>query len=54
LQLMNNGQFRHLPVVENEELLGFVSILDVTKSLLALRGKTIDKLQHYVSETWPF
>lgn len=54
LAMMNDGQFRHLPVVDGDEVLGFISILDVANSLISEKLKTIDQLKTYVSETWPF
>lgn len=54
LSLMNESQIRHLPVMENGSLLGFISILDVANALVKEKGKTIDQLKTYVSETWPF
>ena len=54
LQMMDAGQFRHLPVVRSGEVIGFISILDVAKTLLTEKGETIDQLKSYVSETWPF
>ncbi|MFC3180305.1 CBS domain-containing protein [Cypionkella sinensis] len=35
LQKMTDGRFRHIPVVEGEELIGLISIGDVVKARLA-------------------
>ena len=35
LQKMTDGRFRHIPVVESEELIGLISIGDVVKARLA-------------------
>ncbi len=54
LTMMNNGQFRHLPVMKGGAVMGFISILDVANTLLQQKVHTINSLKTYVSETWPF
>lgn len=54
LKIMNEGKFRHLPVMRGEEILGFISILDVANALIREKGDRINQLQDYVAETWPF
>ncbi|MBY0544924.1 MAG: CBS domain-containing protein [Gammaproteobacteria bacterium] len=41
-------RFRHLPVVENEQLLGMVSIGDVTKWLLTKNEQELTYLSQYI------
>jgi CBS domain-containing protein len=53
LSLMNRKGVRHLPVVQGENVVGFVSILDVVDAVLSDRDSTIHRLEQYVSETWP-
>ena len=48
MQIMTDGRFRHLPVMENGKLIGIVSIGDVVKSLLAQQAQDIDSLKAYV------
>ncbi len=55
LALMNAKKVRHLPVTNsNGAILGFVSILDVISSLLSEKQITIENMEKYISETWPF
>ena len=49
MQLMTEGRFRHLAVVDGERVIGVVSIGDLVKALLDLQQKEIAELQHYIS-----
>jgi CBS domain-containing protein len=48
MQLMTDRRTRHLPVVENGQVAGLVSIGDVVKAIIADRETTIDELQQYI------
>ena len=48
MALMTNKHIRHLPVCENDKLLGVVSIGDVVKSIMTQRKITIENLQNYI------
>ena len=50
MQTMTDKRFRHLPVVEQGELSGIVSIGDVIKALLAEYRGEIDTLQTQISQ----
>ncbi len=52
LQLMTSGRFRHLPVVENDELIGLISIGDVVKAVLAEKAFQIGQLEYYITNTF--
>ncbi|MCK9288075.1 MAG: CBS domain-containing protein [Sphaerochaetaceae bacterium] len=52
LQLMTQGRFRHLPVVENEKVVGIVSIGDVVKATLENRAFQIGQLEYYIANTY--
>ncbi len=49
MQLMTERHFRHLPVVENGEVAGIISIGDAVKSIIEDQQQTISQLQHYIS-----
>ncbi len=49
LELMTDGHLRHLPVLEADELVGFVSIGDLVKATMEDQKKLIDQLQQYIS-----
>lgn len=49
LQTMTSCRCRHLPVVDDGELLGIVSIGDLVKRLLAEREEEVQQLSHYIS-----
>ena len=48
MELMTTGKFRHLPVLENEELVGIISIGDVVKMRLAQLEHEQDALRDYI------
>jgi CBS domain-containing protein len=48
MALMTGKHIRHLPVCENEKLLGVVSIGDVVKSIMTEQKVTIENLQNYI------
>ena len=48
LALMSDKRCRHLPVLENKELVGMVSIGDLVKAQIAEKNFMIDQLEHYI------
>lgn len=48
-EMMTNGRFRHLPVMEGDHLLGIVSIGDVVKARLSQQEHEVDSLKAYVA-----
>ena len=48
MQLMTDKRTRHLPVVENGQIAGIISIGDVVKAIIADREMTIEELQQYI------
>jgi CBS domain-containing protein len=48
MQLMTEKHIRHLPVVENNELAGLISIGDVVKEVIASKEATINSLENYI------
>lgn len=51
MRLMTNKYIRHLPVVENGELKGIVSIGDVVKFIIEEQKFIIENLEHYITGT---
>jgi CBS domain-containing protein len=49
MSLMNDRRIRHLPVVEDGELVGVISIGDVINSLLREQQSLIESLESYIS-----
>ena len=52
LQLMTDHHFRHLPVMDNGELVGIVSIGDAVKSIISSQKSFIRQLEDYISGRW--
>jgi len=48
MAVMTDKRVRHLPVLDDEKLIGIVSIGDLVKSIIADQKFTIEQLQHYV------
>jgi len=48
LAIMNEKCLRHLPVVENDLVIGMISIGDVVKVIISEQHFTIDNLQQYI------
>lgn len=49
MELMYTKKIRHLPVLENENIIGIISIGDVVKSIIDLQKETIQYLDSYIS-----
>lgn len=48
MALMTAKFVRHLPVIENGDVIGMVSIGDLVKSIISDQKFTIDQLEHYI------
>lgn len=46
--LMTEKRFRHLPVVENDQLVGLVSIGDIVKDIISQQQVVIEQLEQYI------
>jgi len=49
MQLMTNKKIRHLPVLENDSLVGVISIGDVVKAVIESQKNEIDSLRDYIA-----
>lgn len=52
MELITGRRHRHLPVLENDKLVGLVSIGDVVKYLLGAQQATIESLEKYITGTF--
>ena len=48
MEMMTQGRFRHLPIVESGKLVGIVSIGDVVKARIDQQEHEVDSLRAYV------
>ena len=49
MKIMTESRIRHLPVLDEERLVGIVSIGDVVNWIMSAQDHTIQQLQNYVS-----
>lgn len=49
MQLMTNNHFRHLPVMENDTVIGMLSIGDLVKHIIEDQQQTINQLESYIN-----
>ena len=48
MAVMTDKRVRHLPVLDQERLVGIVSIGDLVKSIIADQNFAIEQLEHYI------
>ena len=49
MAIMINKRVRHLPVIENEKLMGIISIGDVVKAVIDEKEFVIEQLEEYIN-----
>ena len=49
MRKMTAGRFRHVPVLDNGELVGLVSIGDVVKARIMQQEEEVDSLKAYIA-----
>ncbi len=50
MSLMSKNKVRHLPVVDNEKVIGIISISDVVTAIIENQQETIKHLQEYIAQ----
>ncbi|PWA04410.1 CBS domain-containing protein [Flavobacterium psychrotolerans] len=50
MELMSTQRVRHLPVVDNNAVVGIISIGDVVKAIIEKQKETIEHLHSYISQ----
>ncbi len=49
MALMTEKRVRHLPVVENSNVIGIISIGDLVKTIISEQKYIIEQLEHYIN-----
>ena len=49
MQLMGEKNIRYMPVLENNKLIGIISMSDVVKETILAQKETINQLQNYIN-----
>ena len=50
MELMSTKRVRHLPVLENDIVIGIISISDVVKAIIEMQKDTIQHLNSYITQ----
>lgn len=53
MQLMTEHKIRHLPIVDEDKVVGVISIGDLVKTIIAKQKVEIDSLRNYIGGSYP-
>ena len=49
MKIMTEGGFRHLPVLDNGNVIGVVSMNDIVRAVVKNQASVIDDLERYIT-----
>ncbi|CAK0773261.1 Histidine kinase [Gammaproteobacteria bacterium] len=49
MKILNKYQIRHIPIVEEEKLVGIISTSDLVRWIISRQNETIEQLEHYIT-----